>query len=91
MNHTQNEAAVMDSWRRCAQAGLPPDAGEALYPLPSQALREVVEQHHSVISAFESCAFPSAAGLPKASAFLLMDKRGVLLKKNTRSSALPNA
>ena len=88
MNHTQNEAAVMDSWRRCAQAGLPPDAMETLYPLPPQALRELVEKRHPAISAFERCAFPAAASLPKVSAFLLMDKHGVLLKKNTRSSAL---
>lgn len=83
MNHAQNEAAVMDSWRRCAQAGLPPEASEALYPLPSQALREVAEKHRSVISAFESSVFFAAASLPKTSAFLLMDKHGVLLKKNT--------
>ena len=83
MNHAQNEAAVMDSWRRCAQAGLPPEAGEALYPLSSQALREVAEKHRSVISAFESCVSSSAVSLPKTSAFLLMDKHGVLLKKNT--------
>lgn len=83
MDHAQNEIAVMDSWRRCAQAGLPLDAGEALYPLSPQALREVVEKHRSVISAFEDCAFPAAANLPKTSSFLLMDKHGVLLKKNT--------
>lgn len=90
MNHSQNEAAVMDSWRRCAQAGLPPDAEETLYPLPPQALRELLERHHPAISAFERCAFPAAASLPKASAFLLMDGNGVLLKKNTRSSPLSN-
>ena len=81
MNHPQNETAVMDSWRRCAQAGLPPDVGETLYPLPPQALRELVEKHHPAISAFERCAFPTAASLPKASAFLLMDEHGILLKK----------
>lgn len=88
MNHPQNEAAVMDSWRRCAQAGLRPDSGETLYPLPPQALQELAERHRSVISAFERCASPAAASLPRASAFLLMDGRGVLLKKNTRPSAL---
>lgn len=91
MNRPQNEAAVMESWRRCAQAGLPPDAGEALYPLPPQALRELVERYRPPISAFERCAFPAAASLPKASSFLLMDGNGVLLKKNTRSSAVWDA
>lgn len=91
MNHPKNEIAVMDSWRRCAQAGLPPDAGESLYPLPPQALRELIEKYRPAISAFERCAFPAADSLPKASAFLLMDEHGVLLKKNTRSSALSDA
>lgn len=90
MNHSQNESAVMDSWRRCVQAGLSPDAGETLYPLPPQALQELIERYRPVISAFECCAF-SAASLPKASAFLLMDGNGMFLKKNTRSSALSDA
>lgn len=88
MNHSQNEAAVMDSWRRCAQAGLPPDSEGALYPLPPQALQELVEKNQPAVSAFERCAAHAAADLPRSSAFLLMDRRGILFKKNTRPSAL---
>lgn len=88
MNHSQNEAAVMDSWRRCAQAGLPPDSGETLYPLSPQALQELAEKNRPAISAFERCAAPAAAGLPRSSAFLLLNGHGILFKKNTRSSAL---
>lgn len=88
MNHLQNEADVMESWRRCAQAGLPPDSGNNLYPLSSQALQELCEEHWSVISAFERCVSPSASRLPKSSSFLLMDGQGVLLKKNTQCSGV---
>lgn len=88
MNRSQNEADVMESWRRCAQAGLQPDSGNELYPLPPQALQELYERHRSVISAFERCVSPVAACLPKASAFLLMDGQGILLKKNTQCSIL---
>lgn len=89
MNRLQNEAAVMDSWRRCAQAGLPPDSGNMLYPLSPQALQKLCAKHQSVISAFERCASPVAASLPKSSAFLLIDNHGILLKKNTQYSAVP--
>lgn len=89
MNRLQNEAVIMESWRRCAQAGLPPDSGNTLYPLSSQALQELYEKHRSVISAFERCTSPVAACLPKASAFLLMDGQGILLKKNTQYPAVP--
>lgn len=88
MNCLQNEADVMESWRRCAQAGLPPEAGNELYPLSPQALQELCERRRFVISTFERCASPAAACLPKTSAFLLMDGQGILLKKNTRYSIL---
>lgn len=88
MNRMQNEADVMESWRRCAQAGLPPDSGNNLYPLSPQALQELCESHRSLISVFERCVSPSAACLPKASAFLLMDHRGILLKKNTQCAGV---
>lgn len=90
MNQSQNEAAIMDSWRRCAQTGLPPDSQETLYPLPPQALQELIAENQPAISAFERCAAPAAVSLPKSSAFLLMDGHGVLLKKNTRPSAIPD-
>ena len=90
MNRLENEAAVMESWRRCAQMGLPPDSGNALYPLPPQAVQELCERHRPVISAFERCVSPVACCLPKASAFLLTEGRGVLLKKNTRNPAIPS-
>lgn len=88
MNRLQNEADVMESWRRCAQAGLPLDSGNKLYPLSSQALQELCERHRSVISAFERCVSPAASCLPKTSAFLLMDDQGILLKKNPQFSGV---
>lgn len=83
MKNSRNEWIVLDSWRRCAQAGLLPDSTRQLYPLSDQQLKTLCEQSHNDISAFESCAVPAAASLPKASAFLLVSQQGILLKKNT--------
>lgn len=81
MKNSRNERIVLDSWRRCAQAGLSPDSTRQLYPLSDQQLKTLCEQSHNDISAFESCAVPAAASLPKASAFLLVSQQGILLKK----------
>lgn len=80
MKNSRNERIVLDSWRRCAQAGLLPDSIRQLNPLSDQQLKTLCEQSHNDISAFESCAVP-AASLPKASAFLLVSQQGILLKK----------
>ena len=82
MKNSENESIVLDSWRRCAQAGLRPDSPRQLYPLPVQQLGELREKSQNSISAFEHCAVPAAASLPKASAFLLVNEQGILLKKN---------
>ena len=83
MKNSQNERIVLDSWRRCAQAGLSPDSTQQLYPISDQQLKTLCEQSHNDISAFEYCVVPAAASLPKASAFLLVSQQGILLKKNT--------
>ena len=82
MIHPKNEAAVMDSWRRCTQAGLPPDP-TSLYPLASHTLEGLREKYQRIISVFEHAASSTAASLPRSSSFLLLDGQGTLLKKNT--------
>ena len=52
MKNSRNERIVLDSWRRCAQAGLSPDSTRQLYPLSDQQLKTLCEQSHNDISAF---------------------------------------
>lgn len=89
MKHTQNDSVIMESWRRCAQAGISPDSEERLYPLMPQALRERCEELRPAISAFERCLSGVSASLPGAASVLLLDGQGVLLKKNTLQQAIP--
>lgn len=88
MNHSQNEANVMESWRRCAQAGLPMDSENALYPLSPQALQELYKKRQSIIASFERCVSPIITCLPKSSALLLTDVQGILLKKNPQCAGI---
>lgn len=81
MKKSQNELIVLESWRRCAQAGLAPDSTQQLYPLSAQQLGRLCEESRNDISAFERCVTPVASDLPKSSAFLLVNAQGILLKK----------
>lgn len=83
MKNLRNELIVLDSWRRCVQAGLRPDSAQQLYPLSAQQLKKQCEESRGDISAFEYCAVAATGDLPKSSAFLLVNEQGILLKKNS--------
>ncbi len=74
-----NQTALFDSWRRCAQAGLSPDAVDKLYPLGVEEIRLLRQDHRLEIEAFRQTA--PALALPGDAASFLMDAQGVLLEK----------
>ncbi len=72
-----NQAALFASWRRCAQAGLSPEAW--LYPLGAEEVQLLCRSHQPEITAFRHVM--SGLQLPKDTASFLMDGHGLLLEK----------
>lgn len=78
MDRKWNEATIMESWRRCAQVGPPPDPTEKCYPLSGPELQQLFEIHRAEIEAFRSVV--SDCPFPKNTVFLLVDWKGTLLE-----------
>ncbi len=77
MKQFYDRSALFSSWRRCAQAGLSPEA--APYPLDLEEVRLLCRDHQAEIAAFRHAV--SGLPLPEDAAFFLMDGRGILLEK----------
>ncbi len=74
-----NQAALFASWRRCAQAGLSPEAMDRLYPLGAEEVHLLYCNHQTEITAFRR--FMSSMPLPGDAASFLLDGHGILLEK----------
>ncbi len=79
MKQFSNQAALFASWRRCAQAGLSPEAMDRLYPLGAEEVQLLCRNHRTEITAFRHVM--SGLPLPRDAASFLMDGHGILLEK----------
>jgi len=77
-----NQDALFASWRRCAQAGLSPDAIDKLYPLETEKIQLLCRDYQAEITSFRH--ITSSLPLPGDTASVLMDARGILLEKKCK-------
>ncbi len=81
-----NQDALFASWRRCALAGLSPDAIDKLYPLDAEKIQLLCQDYQAEIASFRH--ITSSLPLPGDTASVLMDAHGILLEKKYKHGGM---